>query len=224
MGMSNYTWVYSATTSDLISANPIVEMRTALDQALGAPSPAYAAGLAFGQPIKKDHIQELRDRVLAAWNSGAGGVDIRWLVADQLGTPRMVFDKTGSLAATKRHDYLPFDEELFSTQGSRTAALGYAADLVRQKFTSKERDNETGLDFFEARYYASTQGRFTSIDPYNIVMERQYATDAKKAESQFTIYLSNPQLPASGKAAIPQSWNRYSYVLNNPLKFKTPAE
>jgi hypothetical protein len=54
LGMSNYTWVYSATTNDLISANPILEMSTALDQALGAPSPAYAAGLAFGQPIKKD--------------------------------------------------------------------------------------------------------------------------------------------------------------------------
>jgi hypothetical protein len=29
----------------------------------------------------------------------------------------------------------------------------------------KERDNETGLDYFGARYYASTQGRFTSPDP-----------------------------------------------------------
>ena len=28
---------------------------------------------------------------------------------------------------------------------------------------------------------------------------------------------------ASGKAAIPQSWNRYSYVLNNPLKFIDPS-
>ena len=40
-----------------------------------------------------------------------------WLVDDQLGTPRMVFDHTGGLAATKRHDYLPFGEELVATQG-----------------------------------------------------------------------------------------------------------
>ncbi len=40
-----------------------------------------------------------------------------------------------------------------------------AADGVRQKFTSKERDNETGLDYFLARYYGSTAGRFMSIDP-----------------------------------------------------------
>lgn len=84
--------------------------------------------------------------------------DIQWLVTDQLGTPRMIFDKTGSLAGTKRHDYLPFGEELYAGIGSRSAALGYGAanDGVRQKFTQKERDIETGLAFskldtFQAR-------------------------------------------------------------------------
>jgi len=38
----------------------------------------------------------------------------------------MVFDHTGSLAATKRHDYLPFGEELIATQGTRTTGLGYS--------------------------------------------------------------------------------------------------
>jgi hypothetical protein len=33
---------------------------------------------------------------------------IQWLVSDHLGTPRMVFDQTGTLANVKRHDYLPF--------------------------------------------------------------------------------------------------------------------
>ena len=56
-----------------------------------------------------------------------------------MGTPRMVFDKTGSLATTKRHDYLPFGEELFEGVGSRTTALGYTGDTIRQQFTSKER-------------------------------------------------------------------------------------
>ena len=60
--------------------------------------------------------------------------------------------------------------------------------------TSKERDNETGLDFFEARYYASTQGRFTSPDP----------------------------LQASAKRRNPQTWNRYTYGLNNPLRYTDP--
>jgi hypothetical protein len=57
------------------------------------------------------------------------------------------------LANVKRHDYLPFGEELYSTQGGRTTQNGYdlpppaaPSNTIRQKFTSKERDNETGLD------------------------------------------------------------------------------
>ena len=76
-----------------------------------------------------------------------------------------------------------------------SAALGYAGDGVRQQFTQKERDVETGLDYFGARYYGSGHGRFTGADP----------------------------LMASGRASVPQSWNRYSYVLNNPLKLIDPS-
>jgi len=34
----------------------------------------------------------------------------------------MIFDKTGTLANVKRHDYAPFGEELFN--GARTTAMG----------------------------------------------------------------------------------------------------
>ena len=120
---------------------------------------------------------------------------IQWLVSDHLGTPRMVIDQTGSLANIKRHDYLPFGEELFAPSGGRKPEWGYSSgDGIRQQFTSKERDVETGLDYFYARYYGSLMGRFTSADP----------------------------LMASGKASMPQSWNRYSYVLNNPSKLVDP--
>lgn len=60
--------------------------------------------------------------------------------------------------------------------------------------TLKERDVETGLDYVLARYYSAIEGRFTSPDP----------------------------LDASGHTITPQSWNRYSYVLNNPLKLTDP--
>ena len=82
--------------------------------------------------------------------SAATTVTLNWLVADQLGTPRMIFDKSGNLSATRRHDYLPFGEELIVGQGARTAALGYTGDAMRQKFTQYERDIETGLDFAKA--------------------------------------------------------------------------
>lgn len=192
LNLSAYSWTTSATTNDYITASPILEMRIALDQALGAPSGGYAAGLSQGQPIKAIHIQELRDRVLAAWVT-TGSTDIRWLVSDQLGTPRMILDQSGSLGGMSRHDYLPFGEPL--TIGDARSSFGYTnTDGTRQQFTQKERDNETGLDFFGARYYASMQGRFTSPDP----------------------------LMASAYVENPQSWNRYSYALNNPLKYVDP--
>ena len=200
LGMSAYSWQYSVTTNDWISANPILEMRTALDQALGAPSGGYAAGLAQGQPVKAVHIQELRDRVLAAWVSSTS-TDVRWLVTDQLGTPRIILDQSGSLANVSRHDYLPFGEELFAGTGGRTTTQGYtisgaaSADGARQKFTGYEADAETGLNFAQARYQSSTQGRFTSPDPFGGSMS-----------------------PAS-----PQSFNRYSYVGNNPVNRIDPS-
>lgn len=120
---------------------------------------------------------------------------VQWIVSDQLGTPRMIADKTGSLAGIKRHDYLPFGEELFAGSGGRTSAQGYLGDSVRQKWVGYERDGETGLDYAQARYYASTQGRFTSPDP----------------------------LLASGQPALPQSWNRYTYSINNPLANVDPS-
>ena len=92
---------------------------------------------------------------------------------------------------------LPFGEELFAGTGGRTTAQGYSAsDGVRQHFTQKERDIETGLDYFLARYYSSTQGRFTSPDPLSA--------------------------PACAHPNVPQSWNLYTYVLNNPLKLVDP--
>jgi RHS repeat-associated protein len=121
-----------------------------------------------------------------------------YLTSDTLGTPRLNTKADGSMRA--RHDYLPSGEELFAGTGGRTTAQGYPAgpyafDSARQKFTQKERDVETGLDYFGARYYASTQGRFMSIDP----------------------------LLASGRIEGPQTWNRYAYSLNNPLKYIDPT-
>ena len=65
---------------------------------------------------------------------------------------------------------------------------------MRQGFTGYEEDGETGLDYAQARYLSPAQGRFASPDP----------------------------LLASGRTTRPQSWNRYTYVLNNPLKFVDP--
>ena len=107
----------------------------------------------------------------------------------------MIIDQAGTLATVKRHDYLPFGEDLLTNMGGRSAALGYTGgDAVRQQFTAKERDVETALDYFGARYYSSQQGRFTGVDPEN----------------------------AGADTSDPQSWNGYSYTRNTPTILVDP--
>ncbi|HEV7646100.1 MAG TPA: RHS repeat-associated core domain-containing protein [Pyrinomonadaceae bacterium] len=96
-------------------------------------------------------------------------------------------------AVIARHDYHPFGEEISTSQ--RTPAVGYDTDEIRKKFTEYERDSETDLDFANARYFRSGAGRFSSPDP----------------------------LLFSAKVEDPQTWNRYTYSLNNPYRFVDPT-
>src|SRR5208337_288045 len=92
------------------------------------------------------------------------GTPTCYFTEDHLGSTRLLTDQNGNVA--KRFDYLPFGEEIFAGAGGRTATEGYlsAPDPLNPKFTGKLRDNETGLDFMEARYFSSAQGRFTIPD------------------------------------------------------------
>jgi RHS repeat-associated protein len=67
---------------------------------------------------------------------------------------------------------------------------------VAYKFTGKERDTESGLDYFGARHYGSSMGRWMSPDPLNLTDER----------------LMNPS----------NTLNKYAYAANNPLKYVDP--
>src|SRR5947208_2744471 len=71
-----------------------------------------------------------------------------YYVLDGVGNVRAVTDQTG--AVIERHDYLPFGEEYNPQAGTQP-----------KRSTGKERDAETGLDYFGARYYGSKIGRFT---------------------------------------------------------------
>jgi RHS repeat-associated protein len=136
---------------------------------------------------------------LAAEYSNPGPLEpaTSYLTADHLGSTRLVTGSNG--AVQERHDYLPFGEELFAGTGPRTQEMGYPISEplggVRQKFAGKERDAETGLDYFGARYYSGAQGRFNSPDE---PLMDQHMLD-------------------------PQSWNLYSYARNNPLRFFDPS-
>ena len=79
---------------------------------------------------------------------------VAYLTSDALGTPRINTSAGGAVLA--RHDYHPFGEEISTPE--RTPEAGYDSDQIRKKFTGYERDDETGLDFAQARMYANRLG------------------------------------------------------------------
>jgi len=103
---------------------------------------------------------------------------------DHLGSTRLLTKVDKSLQEC--NDYYPYGELI---------PCGAPTTTSSHKFTGKERDAESNLDYFIARYYASGEGRFRSPDPGN----------------------------AGAKSSDPQSWNAYAYARNNPLLFIDPT-
>lgn len=78
----------------------------------------------------------------------------------------------------------------------------------KRKFTGHEYDVDTGLIYMNARYYDATLGRFLSQDPAYLLFgnEKEFAN---KYGRTLAMYLTDPQ-----------NNNSFSYVGNNPLKYK----
>ena len=74
-----------------------------------------------------------------------------------------------------------------------------STDVSPSHFTGKQRDSESNLDYFGARYYASTMGRFLSPD-----------------------WAEKPQPVPYADVTDPQSLNLYAYVKNNPTTSTDP--
>jgi len=116
---------------------------------------------------------------------------------DHLGSPRLFTDVTAAYA-TDCYDFLPFGERNLPTSPCSSPSPPAPPPVnTSHLFTGKERDSESGLDNFEARYFGSSLGRFMSADPENL----------------------------SGliNQDDPQAWNGYAYVRNNPLVYTDPS-
>jgi len=110
--------------------------------------------------------------------------NVFYYFGDHLGTSRVIV-QAGQASPCYDADYYPFGGE--AVIATNTCPQNY-------KFTGKERDTESGLDEFGARYYSSSFGRFTSADWSSIPEPIPYANYED-----------------------PQSLNLYSYVQNRPV-------
>ena len=115
-------------------------------------------------------------RLIAGYAQGTTAFDF----TDQLGSTRLITAVNQSIVDNM--DYEPFGQQ--TAGGSATT----------HKFTGKERDGEDGLDYFGARYYSSSMGRFMSPDW------------SSRPEGVPYVQLDNPQ-----------SLNLYGYVGNDPV-------
>jgi RHS repeat-associated protein len=135
--------------------------------------------------------------ILATYDLVNGG--LHFALTDPLGTKRVQVSGTG--VAELNCLSLPFGNSPGNPLAAGCAPVGAstAPDATEHHFTGKERDAESGNDYFGARYYASSMGRFMSPDWSAKVMPVPYA-----------------------KMDNPQSLNLYAYVLNNPMTGRDP--
>jgi RHS repeat-associated protein len=104
--------------------------------------------------------------------------EIKHFHQDRLST-RLITDASGNVVGTM--DHLPFGED-----------ASVVGESEKHRFTTYERDGESGTDYAINRQYAINTGRFMQPDPI------------------------------AGKINVPQSFNRYTYTINDPVNYLDP--
>ena len=134
------------------------------------------------------HTNVFASGLSASYDADPSGQTEGWMyfqLSDWLGTRRQQTDYAGNPCLN--FTSLPYGDALTPIP---VPCLNPSDDATEHHFTGKERDTESGNDYFDARYYGSSMGRFMSPDPSGLLAQ-------------------HPENP--------QSWNLYVYALNNPL-------
>jgi RHS repeat-associated protein len=108
---------------------------------------------------------------------------VYYYFGNQIGSTSVIADSSGNLQDDS--DYYAWGGQV---QFSENVTNHYW-------FSGKERDTESGIDYFGARYYGNSMGRFLTPDPTGLSAVNRNS---------------------------PQSWNLYTYALNNPLALVDP--
>jgi RHS repeat-associated protein len=108
-----------------------------------------------------------------------------------------ISDHLGSTTVLANDDGTPKGETMYYPYGG--VRWSNVTDTNHYKFTGKERDTETGMDYFGARYYGSNMGRWMSPD-----------------------WAGSPVAVPYANYGDPRSLNLYGYVRNNPASVADP--
>ncbi|HEX7316773.1 MAG TPA: RHS repeat-associated core domain-containing protein [Pyrinomonadaceae bacterium] len=131
--------------------------------------------------------------LVAEYSGAVANNGTRYIIGDHQGSARVVMSG-GTVVA--RHDYRPFGEDLAAGTGMRTGAQGYSQpDDLRKQYAGMERDEFTGMSHTLWREFDNMSARWTAPDPYG----------------------------GSMSLSSPQSFNRYTYVNNDPVNQTDPA-
>ena len=198
------SWAFTVGGDPAAASDPTDDAGMMSDRGAGAPAPTPVLGCLAATAwllaitgllrVRRSRPRRVRPWALPAWLSlvallwpagvaAQGGERVEYYHLDALGSVRVVTDASGQVV--RRHDFGPFGEEVAAVY----------PNPERKLFTGHERDAETALDYFGARYYRADLGRFATVDP---------------------------ELNIKGALLDPQRWNRYAYVTNNPLKYTDP--
>ena len=138
-------------------------------------------GTSWWGPAGESDLSATVDQTTSDSSSDGAFPSAHYYTGDHLGTTQMELSSGGWPVWAGQ--FAPFGQEL----DAPTTPMHY-------KFTGKERDTESGLDYFGARYYASSMGRWMSPD-----------------------WANKPEAVPYSSLDNPQSLNLYEYVGNNPL-------
>jgi RHS repeat-associated protein len=138
---------------------------------------------AGGAPVWTDYIFAGSKRVAKVQvgaDLNSDWANTEFYHGDHLGSTRLMTNYTGAKIANTEVTYLPFGQQWENVTSTN-----------HYKFTGKERDTESGLDYFGARYYASNMGRWMTPD-----------------------WATSPTAVPYANFGDPQSLNLYGYVGN----------
>ena len=177
-GAAGYTYTYDA------DGNRVEKSNGSTGTIYWSMSPGVVAESDLTGALKSEYVFFGGERVA---RKDFPGNSVFYYFSDHLKTTSVITDSAGTIKEDE--DYYPWGAELQFVN----------SDPNHYKFTGKERDSETQLDYFEARYYGNWFGRFVSPD--------WKATPASVPYAELT---------------DPQSLNLYSYVRNRPTVMGDP--